>query len=50
MTSTEIIVIVGGLLLGYWIVASLFNKKPVSSTNTNSNNDAGKKAHENGTH
>lgn len=49
MTSTEIIVIVGGLLLGYWIVASLFNKKTVSST-TNSNNDAGKGAQENRAH
>ncbi len=36
MTSTEIIVIVGGLLLGYWIVTLLFNKKPVSPT-SNSN-------------
>jgi|APTNR8051073442_1049403.scaffolds.fasta_scaffold21146_3 DnaJ like chaperone protein len=50
MTSTEIIVIVGGLLLGYWIVASLFNKKPVSSTNTNSNDDAKKGTHENRAH
>lgn len=38
MTPTEIIVIVGGLLLGYWIVANLFNKKSVSSTNTDSGN------------
>jgi DnaJ like chaperone protein len=40
MTSTEIIVIVGGLLFGYWIVARLFNMKSVSSTKTNSGNDA----------
>lgn len=50
MTSTEIIVIVGGLLFGYWIVASLFNKRPVSSTKTNSNNDAGKGTQENRAH
>jgi len=47
MTSTEMIVIVGGLLLGYWIVASLFNKKPASSTRSNSNNDAEKLTQEN---
>lgn len=50
MTSTEIIVIVGGLLLGYWIVASLFNKKRVSSANSNSNNDAKKGTQENRAH
>ncbi|HPI66496.1 MAG: J domain-containing protein [Burkholderiaceae bacterium] len=49
MTSTEIIVIVGGLLLGYWIVASLFNKKPVSST-TNSNNSSKDEPQENRSH
>ncbi len=47
MTPTEIIVIVGGLLLGYWIVAILFNKKPVSSTRSNSDNDTEKWTQEN---
>ena len=37
MTYVEIIVIVGGLLLGYWIVTILVNKKLVSSTNSNNN-------------
>lgn len=50
MTSTEIIVIVGGLLFGYWIVASLFNKKSVSSTKTNSGNDAGNGSQKNRAH
>ena len=50
MTPTEIIVIVGGLLFGYWIVASLFNKKPVSSTKTNSGNDAENRSQNNRAH
>lgn len=49
MTSTEIIVVVGGLLLGYWIVATLFNKKPVSST-ANSNSSAENGAQDNRSH
>ena len=50
MTSTEIIVIVGGLLVGYWIVASLFNKKSASSAKYNSNNDAEKNTQKNKAH
>lgn len=39
MTYVEIIVIVGGLLFGYWIVTILINKKLVSSTNSNFENN-----------
>ena len=49
MTSTEIIVIVGGLLLGYGIVTILFNKKPASST-ANSNNYSENGPQENRSH
>jgi DnaJ like chaperone protein len=44
MTSTEVIVIVGGLILGYWIVARLFNRTPASSANTHSSDDSGNDA------
>lgn len=44
MTSTEVIVIVGGLALGYWIVWSLYNKKSVSSANTQSKDNSGNDA------
>jgi DnaJ like chaperone protein len=37
MTITEIIVVIGGLLLGYWIVWRLLNRTPASSTNGKSN-------------
>lgn len=47
MTSTEIIFIVGGLLLGYWTVASLFNKKLVSSTSKHSDNNSDNRSQEN---
>lgn len=47
MTFTETIVIVCGLLLGYWIVASLFNKKSVSSTSTHSGDDTKNKPQQN---
>ena len=50
MTFTEIIIIVGGLLLGYWIVANQFNKKLASSTKSNSNNDAEEGPQENRAH
>lgn len=47
MTSTEIIIIFGGMFLGYWIVASLLNKKSASSKNINSKNYAQKGTQEN---
>lgn len=47
MTTTEITVILGGLLLGYWIVASLFKKKSASSANTNPGNAGRNRAQEN---
>jgi len=50
MTPTEIIVILSGLLVGYWIVTSLFNKKPLSSTKSNSHNDAEEETQENRAH
>lgn len=40
MTFTEIMVIVGGLLLGYWIVGSLFNRKPDSSSGSTARENA----------
>lgn len=41
MTTTEVIVIIGGLVFGYWIVAGLFNRKSASSTNTHSSDGSG---------
>lgn len=48
MTLTDIIVIIGGLLLGYLIVANLLNKIFVSSTSTHTGNNAGNGAQQNG--
>ncbi len=41
MTFTEGLVIVGGLVLGYWIVASLFNKTLAPWAKKHSSDDTG---------
>jgi len=50
MTSTEIMVIVGGLLLGYWIVGNLFNRKPDSSSGSTAGENATGGAQQNRSH
>ena len=49
MTSTEITVIVGGLLLGYWIVISFSNRKSTTSADTHSDTESKNGTHQNRT-
>jgi len=50
MTSTEIMVIVGGLLLGYWIVGNLINRKPDSSSGSSVGENTARGAQQNSSH